>query len=254
MVLETSDYLRLLDADQLDLFNQKFQNSLAKTIHHEQGTILQANDAFCRVVFPNATSAIFAAHKIFDDFKYVTPKIIKNTRRLHLVLAPLPPNTAISGGADPFFRELTFLCEYLKYKFVITREVRKAYRRENRHAMIDQELIYVLSERNQKFFRDLMAYVKKHWSQPDFNRKEMADATGYSVSHANRKVRQLTGMSPMAFLKAFRLRKALQAIHDSQGRIGEVATAHGFKSSTHFTRSFRESFGILPSKYAQRSG
>ncbi len=254
MVLETSDYLRLLDAHQLNLFNQKFQNSLVKTVHHEQGTILQANDASCRAVFPNASSAIFAAHKIHDDFKYVTPRIIKNSRRLHLVLAPLPQNALTKGGADSFFNELTFFCEYLRFNFVITRDVRRAYRRENRHAVIDQDLIYVLSEREQKFFRDLMVYVKKHWSQTTFNRKEMAAATGYSVRQYSRKVKRLTGLSPMAFLKSYRLRKALRSLHDNQGRIGEVAVAHGFKSSTHFTKSFRETFGILPSKYAQRSG
>jgi AraC-like DNA-binding protein len=254
MVLETSDYLRLLDADQLNLFNQKFQNSLIKTVHHDQGTLLQANDASCRAVFPNATSAIFAAHKIHDDFKYVTPRIIKNTRRLHLVLAPVPNGFDVSVPSSSFFEELTRLCEYLRFDFVITREVRKAYRRENSHAVIDEDLIYVLSEREQKFFRDLMVYVRGKWAEPGIDRKEMAKATGYSVSQCNRNVKRLTGMSPQAFLKSYRLRKALKSIHDTRGRIGEVAVAHGFKNSTHFTRSFRESFGVLPSKYAQRSG
>ncbi|NER11306.1 Helix-turn-helix domain-containing protein [Muriicola jejuensis] len=87
-----------------------------------------------------------------------------------------------------------------------------------------------------------------------FKREKMAMATGYSLTQCTRKVKKLTGKTPYAFLKDYRLRKALRSLHDSKDRIGNIAKDHGFKNSTHFTRSFREAFGILPSKYAQLSG
>ncbi|GGD39133.1 hypothetical protein GCM10011361_02830 [Muriicola marianensis] len=254
LVLESSDYLRLLDAYQLNLFNQKFQNSLAKTIQHGNGSVLRVDDASCRAVFPSATSAIFAAHKIHDDFKYVTPKIIKSNRRLHMALAPLPAGHPSTSSSSVFFEELTLLCEFLRFNFVITREVRKAYRKENKHAEIDEELIYVISEKEKVFFKALMAYVQQSWAKNSFNGEEMAKATGYSLAQCNRKVKKLTGKTPYAFLKEYRLRKALKSLHDSHSQIGKLAREHGFKSGTHFTRSFQEAFGILPSKYAQLSG
>ncbi|WP_239530928.1 hypothetical protein [Muriicola jejuensis] len=161
LVLETGDSLRLLDANQFDLFNQKFQNSLSKTIQQGKGVVLYVDDASCRAVFPSASSAIFAAHKIHDDFKYVTPKITKDHRRLHMALAPVPSGFAIGSASMLFFEELTRLCEFMRFDFIITRDLRKAYRKENKHAEIDEDLIYVLSDKEKLFFRSLMEYVKK---------------------------------------------------------------------------------------------
>lgn len=254
LVLETADYLRLLDAYQLNLFNQKFQNSLSKTIHQANGKVLRADDASCRALFPNATSAIFAAHKIHDDFKYVTPKIIKGDRKLHMALAPWPTDHSGFVEASDFFEDLTLLCEFLRFDFIITKDVRKIYREENEYAEIDEDLIYVLSEKEKEFFKSLMAYIETHWAEFQFDREGMAKATGYSIAHFNRKVKKLTGKTPFAFLKDYRLRKALRSLHDSRSKIGRIAREHGFKSGTHFTRSFQDAFGILPSKYAHISG
>lgn len=66
------------------------------------------------------------------------------------------------------------------------------------------------------------------------------------------------GLRPRAFIQNIRLERACEALH----RMGEegdsitgIALDHGFTDAAHFSRSFRERFGVSPSCYrASRGG
>jgi AraC-like DNA-binding protein len=250
MVLETDGFLNLLEANQLNLFNQKFQNSVQKTLHHYEATIIRIDDASCHAVFPDASTAVISAHKIHTDFKYVTPRIIRKKRNLRIALGTVRNKENFTSN----FKEIIRLCEYTKFPLVITRKIEQSYRKENKHAVIDKDLIYVLSENEYRFLSNLLDYLENNWKNTKASRKGMGIATGYSSVQLNRKVNKLTGKTPYSFLKHFRLRKALQALHDKPQTIKQLAVNNGFKNPTHFTRSFQESFNILPSKYRQILG
>jgi AraC-like DNA-binding protein len=65
-----------------------------------------------------------------------------------------------------------------------------------------------------------------------------------------RKLQILTGLSVQEFIKSFRLKKAAAFLRSGEQRISDVAYQTGFSDPQHFSKSFKNQFGISPSQYA----
>lgn len=62
------------------------------------------------------------------------------------------------------------------------------------------------------------------------------------------KIKALTDISPYELLKNYRLQRANELILSGKYNINEVCEMTGFKSRPHFSRVFKQHFGIAPSK------
>ncbi len=76
---------------------------------------------------------------------------------------------------------------------------------------------------------------------------------GLNRSFFLQKVKALTNHSPYELLKNYRLTQAAKLLQESGMNVNEVCFMTGFKSRTHFSRLFKDRYGISPSKYAQSS-
>jgi AraC-like DNA-binding protein len=83
---------------------------------------------------------------------------------------------------------------------------------------------------------------------------ELAAATGYSVFHACRVFRAVTGTTIHGFRRELRLRHALARILDGDEPLADIALAIGFASHSHLTNQFRARFGISPARARSRAG
>lgn len=61
-----------------------------------------------------------------------------------------------------------------------------------------------------------------------------------------RKVKALTGLSPVELLRKSRLNKADQLLRSTGMNISEVAYTVGFTSPSYFSKCFKDEFGIQP--------
>lgn len=68
-----------------------------------------------------------------------------------------------------------------------------------------------------------------------------------------RKLKNLTGQAPQAFMKKIRLERALHLLEMGQLRIAEVAYQVGFSDPNYFSKCFRKLFGKSPSSFMARS-
>lgn len=78
---------------------------------------------------------------------------------------------------------------------------------------------------------------------------ELAQKTNLSVSSFKREFRKLYDDSPANYIKIQRLAKAATLLSTSDNRITEIAFDCGFNDLANFTKSFREKYGITPTKY-----
>jgi AraC-like DNA-binding protein len=252
MMLETSDYLNRLEANQFSIFTQKFHKSIFKTLKHFEGSVVKKNDNTYLVIFTSATNAVLCALKIQSDFKYITPKLEGRTRRLHIGIStgiPTFKNHHISvEKATPVF----WMCEEVPDQLVITSDVKVLYEKENMNAVIDREHIRTLSPWEELFLTRIMDFSDKSWKTSDFSINGLCDASELSRSQLYRKLKRLTGKSPNAFIREIRLKKALELLHNQLGNISEIARTTGFKSPAYFTKCFTTKFGILPSRYTKQ--
>lgn len=92
--------------------------------------------------------------------------------------------------------------------------------------------------------------VKDNYQDCETSLLSLSSALAVSKPTMNRKIKALTGKTPMEWLMEYRLNKALQLLQDHNGgmNISEVAYEVGFSDPSYFTKKFRDHFGILPSQ------
>lgn len=76
---------------------------------------------------------------------------------------------------------------------------------------------------------------------------DMARSSHASEFHFSREVRRLTGESPAALRRRVMLERAAWRLQRGAG-VAEVAAAEGWSSAEVFSRAFRRSFGVSPSR------
>ncbi len=81
-----------------------------------------------------------------------------------------------------------------------------------------------------------------------FSMIELSAEVGLTRRQLHRLFRQYTGETPTDFYRDLRLRHARSLLHGTPAKIIDVATATGFGSHSHFTKVYRERFGISPLK------
>ena len=252
MVMESSNYLNRLEAKQLSIFTQKFHHSVSKTLLHFEGRILNQDNSKYLVSFNSATNAVLCALQFEQKFKYVTPKFDKGNRKLKIGLSALDPSDRETGNIDIAIAQATQMCEVVKETLVISSAVKRQYEMENKNAKIDADHIRTLKPRELEFLNQLMKASQRFSRYGAPGLEQLRAALGYSRSTFYRYVKKLTGKSPHFFIREFRLKRALQLLHDRRGNITKIANETGFKNPSHFARCFSETFGILPSRYARQ--
>jgi AraC-like DNA-binding protein len=98
---------------------------------------------------------------------------------------------------------------------------------------------------DQEFVDNLVHVVNRNYANSNFDVSSMAAEMAISDRQLQRKVKALTGQSPMQYLRQFRLERSLQHLRDGLP-VGEAAKAVGFSSHAYFTSCFRTRLGITP--------
>lgn len=83
--------------------------------------------------------------------------------------------------------------------------------------------------------------------------EDIALQVGLSTSHFRHLFKERTGAPFHKYVLNLRLERARQEILSSSASIREIAQAAGFVSSAHFSRAFRDRFGLPPKQMRQNS-
>ena len=102
--------------------------------------------------------------------------------------------------------------------------------------------------------RRLEDFIEAHWREA-LSIDRLVAETGVSARSIFRAFDRSRGYSPMAFVKAVRLRhaRAMLMSGDPGGSVTATAFQCNFVSAGHFARDYREAFGELPSETIARS-
>lgn len=83
--------------------------------------------------------------------------------------------------------------------------------------------------------------------------EELAAVVGRSRRHIERLFQEVLGETPSHFYRGLRLDRGRNLLSTTDMTLIEVATACGFASVSHFSRSFRMRFGTLPTEVVRKS-
>lgn len=159
---------------------------------------------------------------------------------------------ALSGGADDYIQK-PFETNFVKLKIIRLLEERKRFREQLLQKLQAGNLLQAEPEKveniDDQFLRRFLTQMEAVYSDPEYNVEKLSDALGLSRGHLHRKMKELTGTSPVEFLRNYRLNKASQLLKQGLLSISEIAYETGFSSPAYFSKCFRQVYGVTPTEY-----
>ena len=112
----------------------------------------------------------------------------------------------------------------------------------------------VITSLDEKLIEKAIKYVEDNMSRTELSVEELSRELGMSRVHLYKKLLQITGKTPIEFIRVIRLKRAAQLLRESQLHVSEVAFEVGFNNPKYFSRYFKDEFGVLPSVYQEKEG
>ncbi len=97
----------------------------------------------------------------------------------------------------------------------------------------------------------LMVYIHGHYGEP-ISVEQLAQAAHISKRACFRLFQETLHMTPVEYIRSYRLQKACQLLAKSKESVTQIAYICGLGSSSYFGKTFREIIGCSPMKYRKR--
>lgn len=99
---------------------------------------------------------------------------------------------------------------------------------------------------------NILKAVENNLSEPDFDVQHLAEQVNMSRSTLTRKLKAITGLTPLEYIRRVKMQHACRMLKDSRTTVNEVAMALGYYNRKYFTSCFKEEYGLTPSEYQKR--
>ena len=99
--------------------------------------------------------------------------------------------------------------------------------------------------------KQMLRYVEEHYAE-ELTVEKLADCVVLSESACLRSFRQFLGITPIQYVKQFRVEKAAELLRSTRLKTGEVGLECGFSDASYFIKTFREIKHCTPREYRIR--
>lgn len=93
--------------------------------------------------------------------------------------------------------------------------------------------------------------VEAHIADSDFNVTRLQESLGLGSKLLYRKVKQMTGKTPVEFIRHIRMQRAAIMLREGRFSVSEVMYMVGFSNSSYFSKVFQKTYGITPAEYSR---
>lgn len=161
-------------------------------------------------------------------------------------------NFGLSTGADDYIQK-PFQTNHIKIRIIRHLQEREHFRAALLNKLQQGNLLLVSPGKTENiddlFLNRFIGLLEEVYTDPEFNVERLSAELGLSRGHLSRKIKELTGISPVEFLRNYRLTKATVLLKQGQLSISEITYQTGFSSPAYFTKCFRSVYGVTPSEY-----
>ncbi len=106
-----------------------------------------------------------------------------------------------------------------------------------------------VSEADEEMMKNIASIIEKNLSNDRFSVPELAAAVGTNRTTLSRKVKSLTGVTPVKLIRDFRLEYAANMLISDNILVKEVAACCGFYDLKYFGECFKTKFEMTPVEY-----
>jgi len=185
-------------------------------------------------------------------------KIKSDKRTTHIPVLLL---TALAGeedelmglekGANDYLTK-PFNLDILNFKIRNLLELNKSLKNTylKRIKLISPEV--EIESENEKLLNKVLRYIEENLTNPKLSVEDLSRHVGMSRGSLYTKVLELTGESPVEFIRSVKLDKAAVLLEKSDMNVSQISYSVGFATPNYFARAFKEKFDMLPSSYIAR--
>lgn len=99
---------------------------------------------------------------------------------------------------------------------------------------------------DRRFLDTFLKAMEKHMSNTNLKIEDLGDEVGLSRVQLYRKVKALTGMTPIEILRETRLKHAMQLLKTTDKTVSEIANEVGFATPGYFSSCFKKQYDKYP--------
>lgn len=181
------------------------------------------------------------------DRKYIRP-LAQNSGIEMIVLSPENPSEA--ALLQKIRQAFVLSEEEWGYEFRLRQQLTEIWMdlfELARPCMTDEE-----KDQGDRKIKEMLVYIHEHFAE-SISVEQIANAAHVSKRVCFRLFQENLHMTPVAYMRSYRLRKACQMLSGSREPVTQVAYACGLGSSSYFGKVFREQFGCTPAEYRRKS-
>lgn len=100
------------------------------------------------------------------------------------------------------------------------------------------------------FMNELTLFIDRNIDEPMLNVEKLSDELNMSRVSLYRKIKSLTGLSAIEFIRGYKIKKAAELLLQSTYNVNEVCYKTGFSDVDYFRKCFKSQYGLSPKEYA----
>jgi DNA-binding response OmpR family regulator/two-component sensor histidine kinase len=170
---------------------------------------------------------------------------------------------ALKTGADDFITK-PFSSTYLRAKIENILSQRKKLQEMFMSNLADYHLessakpfnispsVPAIEPYDDKLMKKVMEVMEQNIDNADLTVEELVSGIGIGRSVFFKKLKSLTGLAPIEFIREVRVKRAAQLIESSDYTISQVTYMVGCNDPHYFSRIFKQRFGLTPSEYRDK--
>lgn len=188
----------------------------------------------------------------------LTKKIKSDKRTCHIPIILL---TALTGEKDELKGLGTGANDYITKPFnfeVLNAKIKNllALNRTLKNTYTKQIKVLVpevkIESDDEKFLQEVMIYLEENLTNSKLSVEELSRHVGMSRSTLYNKILELTGETPVEFIRSVKLDKAAILLEKSEQNVAQIAYSVGFSTPNYFAKSFKAKFNMLPSEFIHK--
>jgi len=187
----------------------------------------------------------------------LTRELKKDVRTSHIPVILLTARTSfiykkegLETGADDYITK-PFSEALLKTRILNLLKNRQILREKFQLEVVIEPKKLLVSTPDQDFLTELTEILNQHLDNTELSAEFISKQIGISHSVVYKKLKSLTGLSLVEFIRDFRLKRAAQLLQDYDLPVTDVCYKVGFSDRRYFSQMFKKKFGVSPSAYGK---
>ncbi|MBE9462682.1 two-component regulator propeller domain-containing protein [Dyadobacter subterraneus] len=154
----------------------------------------------------------------------------------------------LNSGANDYLTK-PFNFEILNAKInnliLLNRLLKGVYSRQIR---VSDEPLQMESSQ-EKLLKDMLSYIEDNLHTAQLSVENLSKHVGMSRGTLYTRVLEMSGQTPIEFIRSIKLEKAALLLENSDLSISQISYMTGFTAPNYFAKSFKAKFNMLPTEY-----